>query len=359
MCRPWRRRSVDAMRQALTTRPTALMLGALAVAVAGAAAAPAQATYAGKNGPIAFQRFTGGGENAEIFSITPRGGRAHRLSAGPGAAFNPDFSPNGSRLAFERRYGDDPARKPDAIFTVKSSGGRATKISRGCTGQCLGDDGPAWSPDGRQILFTRAFGPIVHDDAAELDLMVMNRDGSGQRLIRRFGRIVDGLEPGAEGKAEFSPDGRQIAVTLLTVGTSGHPNSSAVYVMNADGSDLRPITPAKLHGGNADWSPNGKLLVFHSNNYGPSRSEIWVVKPNGEGRRRLRRPRRGGDNQPVWSPNGRQIAFGHGAVVHRGGHVVDVVFNLWTMRSNGSHAHAITNPVDKPKEVTPDWGSRR
>src|SRR3954469_16632975 len=118
------------MRQALTARNSAVMLAALAAAVAAAAAAPAQATYAGKNGPIAFQRFTGGQENAEIFSMSPRGGRPHRLSAGPGAAFNPDFSPNGSRLAFERRYGDDPAKKPDAIFTVKSSGGRATKISR-------------------------------------------------------------------------------------------------------------------------------------------------------------------------------------------------------------------------------------
>jgi TolB protein len=334
------------------------MLGALAVAVAGAAAAPAQATYAGKNGPIGFQRWTGAQENAEMFSMSPRGGRPHRLTAGPGAAFNPDYSPNGSRLAFERRYGDDPTRKPDAIFTVKSGGGRAAKISRGCTGQCLGDDGPSWSPDGRQILFTRAFGPIVKDNAAELDLMVMNRDGSGQRLIRRFGRIVDGLEPGAEGKAEFSPDGRQIAVTLITQNADPRRSDSAVYLMNADGSDLRPITPAKLHGGNADWSPNGKLLVFHSNNYHfAGRSEIWVVKPNGKGRRRLRRLHIGRDYQPVWSPNGRQIAFGHdGPSVHHG---VPVGQNLYTMRSNGSHAHAITDPLDKPDELTPDWGSRR
>src|SRR5215210_3314637 len=344
------------MRQALTTRNSAFMLGAVAAAVA-VAAAPAQATYAGKNGPIAFQRFTGGQEDAEIFSMSPRGGRAHRLTAGAGASFNPDFSPNGSQLAFERRYGDDPTRKPDAIFTVKSRGGRATKISSGCTGQCLGDDGPAWSPDGRQILFTRAFGPIVKDDAAELDLMAMNRDGSGQRLIRRFGRIDDGRGPGSEGKAEFSLDGRKIAVTLITQGGDPRRSDSAVYLMNGDGSDLRPITPAKLHGGNADWSPNGKLLVFHSNNYHfRARSEIWVVKPNGKGLRRLWRLHSGRDYQPVWSPNGRQSAFGHdGPAVPR----VSVLQHLWTMRSDGSHAHAITNPVDKPAEITPDWGSRR
>ena len=284
-----------------------VMLSALG-ALAAVAAAPAQATYHGKNGPIAFQRFTGPQENAEIFSMSPTGRRAHRLTTGPGASFNPDFSPNGAQLAFERRYGDG---RPDAIFTVKSSGGRAKRVSSGCTGQCLGDAQPAWSPDGRQILFIRALGPVVHDDATELDLMVMNRDGSDQRLIRRIGGIVDGFGPGAEGKAELSPDGRKISVTLVTQGGDPRRSDSAVYVMNADGSDLSPITPAKLHGGNPDWSPNGRLLVFHSNNYHFGEpSEIWVVKPNGTGLRRLRRLHSGRDYQPVWSPDGRQLLVG-------------------------------------------------
>src|SRR4051812_6425041 len=160
-----------------------LMLLGVAAAVAVAMAPAAQATYPGKNGPIAFQRFTGGQEDAEIFSMSPTGGRAHPLTAGAGATFNPDVSPNGSQLAFERRYGDDPTRKPDAIFTVKSSGGRANKISSGCTGQGLGDDGPAWSPDGGAIFFKRAFGPLVKGAAARLGLIVLKRHGRGPRPI--------------------------------------------------------------------------------------------------------------------------------------------------------------------------------
>ena len=50
------------------------MLGALTAALVGVVASPAHATYPGKNGPIAFQRFTGGQENAEIFSASPSGG---------------------------------------------------------------------------------------------------------------------------------------------------------------------------------------------------------------------------------------------------------------------------------------------
>lgn len=346
------------MRQTLNTGNSpavpvkTLMLLTLAAAVAGAVAAPAQATYPGKNGPIAFERFTGRDETAKIFSITPTGRRLHRLTTRPGAIFSLDFSPNGSQLAFERDFGR-PRR--GGIFIVKSGGGRGTRVSTGCTGQCLGDGLPSWSPDGRQILFGRVLGPVVKDNAAEVDLMIMNRDGSGQRLIHRFGRTVDGREPG---KAQFSPDGRQIAVTLAPLGKDPRRSvGSAVYVMNADGSNLRPITPAAVtpagaYGGNVDWSPNGKLIVFTSYGKLPlGRSEIWVVGPNGNGLRRLRRVRRGRDIQPVWSPDGRRIAFGHDSNGR-----FDFQ-HIWTMTSKGRRAHPITKPGE-PAEILPDWGSR-
>src|SRR5215210_8310804 len=89
-------------------------LGVLAAAAAGVIAPPARATYPGKNGPIAFHRFTGGEETTKIFSMSPTGRRPHRLVTRPGPSFNPDVSPDGSRVAFERLSG---------IYTVGAGGG--------------------------------------------------------------------------------------------------------------------------------------------------------------------------------------------------------------------------------------------
>ena len=114
----------------------------------------------------------------QIFSVVRPGAKARRLTSG-GSGYNPDYSPDGRRIVFERRFGGG---KSDAIVTMGSDGSSPAVVPTTCVADpCLGDSSPAWSPDGNRLVFERAFGPII-DDAASggLDLITANADGSSE-----------------------------------------------------------------------------------------------------------------------------------------------------------------------------------
>ncbi len=145
----------------------------------------AEATFPGKPGPIAFQRFIDpkDEESPQIFSVARPGAKPRKLTSG-GNAVNADYSPDGQRIIFERRLG---GMSPDSIFTMGSDGSSPARLRTTCAaGTCLGDSAPAWSPDGNRLVFERAFGPIVKDSAAGLDLVTANADGSNEQVIFHY-----------------------------------------------------------------------------------------------------------------------------------------------------------------------------
>ena len=158
------------------------------------------------------------------------------------------------------------------------------------------DSAPAWSPNGRRIAFTS-------DRDGNDEIYVMNADGSKQRRLTR--------NPGYDGLPTWSPDGRQIVFTSERGGNyPGHMlNEVEVYVMNADGSRQRRLTPA---GGDGDfspaWSPDGFRIAFTREplRAGSGGTAIHVMNADGGKKRRLTR---NGDGESAWSPDGRRIAF--------------------------------------------------
>jgi TolB protein len=305
----------------------------------------AEATFPGKPGPIAFQRIVNpeDEESSQIFSVARPGAKARKLTSG-GNGFNPDYSPDGRRIAFERRFG---GVRPDSIVVMGADGSSPTPVNASCVADpCLGDNSPAWSPDGDRLVFERAFGPIVNDEASGgLDLVTAGADGSAEQLILDI--AGNAREPH---DAQWSPDGTQIAVNMLNIKARPR-NGSAIYVLNADGSDFRRITPMRLNGGSPDWSPDGKRIVFNSSYEGQAAVEIYTVRPDGSGLKRVRkepRPKFSASFEPVWSPDGKRIAFVHGTRT--------TVPHIWTMRRNGKGLRQVTHGP-KP-DVRPDWGSR-
>ena len=130
---------------------------------------------------------------------------------------------------------------------------------------------PAWSPDGKRIAFMSNTHPLNGQDAWEF--YVMNVDGSGvTRLIHDMGEV---------GGARWSRDGKKIAFDANAGGRS------EVYVMNANGSDMRRLTtsPTGTSSSNPDWSPDGTKLLFQRNF--PESAEIWVMNADGSGQTKL------------------------------------------------------------------------
>jgi Tol biopolymer transport system component len=148
---------------------------------------------------------------------------------------------------------------------------------------------PAWSPDGRTIAF------VGMGDDGNVDVYVVGADGLGQQRLTRH--------PGVDGNPAWSPDGRKIAFTRRA--REWGAGKTYIYVMNADGSGQRRLTHGHVHFSVA-WSPDGRKMLFERPN--PRDEEIYIMNSDGSGQRRLTRdPER--DLRPVWSPDGRQIAW--------------------------------------------------
>jgi Tol biopolymer transport system component len=110
-----------------------------------------------------------------------------------------------------------------------------------------------------------------------------------------------------------------------------------IYVIRADGSGLRRLN----HVGNNEspvWSPNGKRLAFTSYS-----RQIWVVDVDGTRLRQLTRVR---DNRdPAWSPDGRRIAYTS--------RLDGIIPEIWLMNSDGSDQHQLTHDPAGARE--PHW----
>ena len=93
-------------------RGTAVAI-AVAVSAAPAISVPAaRATYAGKRGPIVFQRLLNPMDESttQLFALSPTTGQVRQLTHFQGGAFDPDYSPNGRQIAFDRRFQGRPGR---------------------------------------------------------------------------------------------------------------------------------------------------------------------------------------------------------------------------------------------------------
>ena len=346
---------------------------------AGAQAGPTvkAATVAGANGPMAFVRYAGRHEDDFSGQIVVRSpsGAVRQLTHFKGGAFDPKWAPDGSRIAFDRWFAQQ--RLPDQVYTIKADGTDARPLATGCTraANCLGDDWPAYSPDGTQVAFVRAYTPLVkvgrEQAPSAADLMLVPAAGGAPQVLRHF----EG-DP-TPGEPAWSPDGTRLVFALTTAKqpTKQTQFLDALNVLDIASGAMTQITPLALGASDPDWSPDGRLIVFNSQaGHSPF---VYLVRPDGTGLLKISRktriysriksdPRTGvhAQFQPTWSPDGKAIAFAREPRPCGGHHINSCTrsdreqpWNLWMMRPDGTHVRRLTS--GSRFEAQPNWGSSR
>jgi TolB protein len=334
----WGRIEVAIMRR--------IALTAAAVVVLGEVMPTAGATFHGKNGRIAFRRYLNEAEtHGAIFTIKP-GGTGQRQVTHPRRGFvttEPDWSPKATWIAYHR---EKVETQHSRLFKIRLNGSNRKYLSGTCTGNCLGDSVPAWSPGGR-IAFLRESCSVGSDNLQSI--YVMRADGTHPRRITHKGVRCERRHRYADLAAQWAPGGKRLAIERI----DHKREKRAIFTVRIDGSGLQRITPWRMDAASPDWSPNGRWITFRSQEQSETRGNILLVHPDGSAMHRITHS--GGEVKwysGTFSPNGKKITAARSPGVGKAGNA-----DVYLMRTDGSRRQNVTS--SNPWEGTPDWGPRR
>jgi TolB protein len=148
---------------------------------------------------------------------------------------------------------------------------------------------PAWSPDGKWIIYTSY---AAHNP----DLIMIDTAGERRQTLHRL--------PGLNAAPSWSPDMQRIALVL------SRDQNSEVYTLDKD-SNLERLTRHFNIDTSPSWSPDGKNIAFTSDRSGTGAPQIYIMDSVKGDLAKVTRISFGStyNDNPAWSPNGDQIAY--------------------------------------------------
>ncbi len=263
----------------------------------------------------------------QIYVTDLETGDIEKVSPGQGKTTCAWIHPDGDRVLFASTH-DDPAavKKQQDEFDLRASGKERRyawdydetfelyqRAADGTYKQLTDAKGydaeGSYSPDGKLIAFSsnrqayerelseREQHQFKLDPAVMCEIYIMNADGTNLKRLTN--------ELGYDGGPFFSPDGTRICWRRFSVDGA----TAEVFTMRIDGTDVRRLTNLGAMSWAPFYHPSGDYLIFATNKHGFANFELYLVRADGTGDPVRVTHTEGFDGLPVFLPDGQRLAW--------------------------------------------------
>ncbi|WP_183095718.1 PD40 domain-containing protein [Nocardioides stalactiti] len=273
-------------------------------------------------------------DRQDVFSVRPNGEGGKRLTFFRDAG-EPKWSPNGRRIAFER---------PGEVWVVRADGEKPQLLTEG---ELVG-----WMPTGGQVLVAR--GLANFSGSADPTWVLHTLATGAEEVLPIDLPIEPGLEPPYDGEEDgwtfaatpaLSPDGELLALTLQRYDGADDGYAywfGSFFTVRLDGTELSQVGDAYTYSfGGLTWSPDGDEIAYWSSEprahcFGGLGSMLLDGSPG------TLNVDQGCPEDPVWSPDGRKVAYSTGTRIK--------LANI-----NGTRAKTVVGGTGGAYYFDPDW----